>query len=435
MNIQKVIKARITRIVLLEIFLALVFLKFGLIYHVIFRYSFGQDTHNTGVFVDSKNTIGQTVTVKEYLKNIGRIGLFIDYGQWEDDENLTLSVWDSPLKNSLLRTNRLKNPNQYWVFADMKPPLKFNKEESFYIELTHDGGGDNSVGYIVSSDNNPYPFGDLYEVGEIRENNDLAFQILRKEIKPNYLSIFTLLMFFSFMHLRKFLVKSIGKDTDASFMKIFLILSIIYIMILSYPSGSIMGNLYTGDDNSYYGYVSSIVNDLDLNFYNNKVEGGSFEINPETGALVSMHPIGTSFHLMPFYVVGKPIVHLYYRITDTPYDQRHPFYFVLMSSGIVFYLFLGGFLLYKAVSYVFNEKISLIAVTLSIWGTILPVYAFKRPIYSPVPEFFLISLLLYLVVRSRNQLKSGNTQRLSYWWALLLGLVNGAIIITRWNDN
>lgn len=430
----KILKARIVGILILELLVALFFLKFGLIYHVIYRSSVFQGNHNTGVFVYNENPVGQTVTFDSDVRNIGKIGLFIDYSQWGEDEKLALSIWDTPLKKKLLRTNRLKRPNQYWVFAEIKPPLKLKQGEIFYIEVTHNGGGDNQIGWIVSSDDNPYLYGELYEGGKVQKNSDLAFQILKRDIKPNYLGIFTLLLFFVFMHLRKILTKFIGKNADAAFLKIFLVLTILYIMFLAYPSGSVIGNLYSGDDNSYYGYVSSIVNDFDLNFYNNEVVGGSFKINSETGALTSMHPIGTSFHLMPFYIVGKPIVHLYHWLTGTPYDQKHPFYFVLMSSGIVFYLFLGGFLLFKTVSYMFNEKISLIAVTLSIWGTILPVYAFKRPIYSPVPEFFLISLLLYLIVRLRNQLKSGDNRGLAYWWALLLGLVNGAIIITRWND-
>ncbi len=214
---------------------------------------------------------------------------------------------------------------------------------------------------------------------------------------------------------------------DKTFLKIFLLLTILYLAFQTKPWTSVKGNIYVGDDNSYYGYISSMVNDFDFDFSNNEVIGYN-QISPVTGKIVLEHPIGTSILLMPFYIAAKPFVCFIHWITGTAFNQRHPLFFMFMCAGILMYAYLGGYLLFKAIGYLgINRKISLVAVTLCIWGTILPAYIFKRPIFSPIPQFFLISALLYFIVRFKDS--TINIKKLS-----LLAILGTGVIITRWND-
>jgi len=180
-----------------------------------------------------------------------------------------------------------------------------------------------------------------------------------------------------------------------SFFKIFLLLTILYLGFQAKPWANVNGNIYSGDDNSYYGYVSSLVNDFDFDFSNNEITGSS-GISGLTGKVVLAHPIGTSVLLTPFYIAAKPIVSMLCWSTDTPFNQRHPVFFMFMCSGILLYAYLGGCLLLKVCSLLgFDSRTSFISVILTVWGTILPVYMFKRPIFHLFPNS---SLFLYFCI-------------------------------------
>lgn len=220
----------------------------------------------------------------------------------------------------------------------------------------------------------------------------------------------------------------INFKNNNSYFKIFLLLTILYLSFQTKPWTNIVGEIYAGDDNSYYGYVSSIVNDFDFDFSNNKVIGTG-EISPITGRIVSLHSIGTSVLLIPFYIAVKPLVLISDWIANTPFNQRHSFFFMFMCGGILLYTYMGGYFLYKACLLLnFEKQISLISVIAIIWGTILPVYIFKRPIFPCIPEFFLISLFLYFIVKWRVY------KNVELKHVFILGLAGGGILITRWND-
>ncbi len=215
---------------------------------------------------------------------------------------------------------------------------------------------------------------------------------------------------------------------NKTFFKLFIILTLLYLAFQAKPWGSVSGAIFSGDDHSYYGYVSSLVNDFDLDFSNNQLSGHS-GVSPVTGKIVIGHPIGTSILLMPFYLVAKPIVCLLHWLRATPYDQKHPLFFMFMCSGIIVYAYLGGYLLFRTILLLgINRRISTIAVLLSIWGTILPAYIFRRPIFTHTPEFFLIALILYLIVKWKGY--EFRTVRQLFF----LSFVSGIMLITRWNN-
>ncbi|MBN3040911.1 MAG: hypothetical protein JW867_07270, partial [Candidatus Omnitrophica bacterium] len=214
---------------------------------------------------------------------------------------------------------------------------------------------------------------------------------------------------------------------DKLFLKLFISLSLIYIAFMVKPWANVSGNIYPGDDNSYYGYTSSIVNDFDFDFANNQLSGHG-GLSPATGKIQLYHPIGTSLLLIPFYVLAKPIVVLVDILNHSPFEQRHPLFFIFMCSGVMVYAYWGSFLLYRAVCQLgIKPKTALISVTLSLWGTILPAYIFKRPIFSTIPEFFLISALIFLVVQFKPRLANIK-------YIFFLSLLCGLLIVTRWND-
>ena len=121
---------------------------------------------------------------------------------------------------------------------------------------------------------------------------------------------------------------------------IFLSLTLLYLFFQVKPGTSLTGNIYSGDDNCYYGYVSSLVNDFDYDFSNNEIET-YFGISKVTGRIVVKHPIGISILLLPFYALAKPFVLLGSLFTHSPFNQRHILFFMFMCAGIILYAYLG----------------------------------------------------------------------------------------------
>ncbi len=210
------------------------------------------------------------------------------------------------------------------------------------------------------------------------------------------------------------------------YFRIFLGLAILYILFQIKPGTTLTGSIYAGDDQSYYGHTASLVNDLDFDFSNNEVFS-AFGVSPVTGKIILAQPIGTSLLLSPFYAAAKPFVLLVDFLTQQPFNQRHPVFFMFMSVGILLYAYIGGYLLLKALFLLkFNQKVSVVSVIAVMWGSMLPVYIFRRPIFSHVPEFFILSLIIYLMLKWQMD------KSLSLQQVIIFGIMAGAMLITRW---
>jgi len=156
---------------------------------------------------------------------------------------------------------------------------------------------------------------------------------------------------------------------------------------------------------------------------------GHTGISPVTGKIMLVHPIGTSILLMPFYLIAKPLVCIFSWISHVPFDQRHPLFFMFMCAGMVLYAYWGGHLSLRSLAILgVDKKIAVVSVLVVIWGTILPVYMFKRPIFTPIPQFFLISMLLYYILKWQKSICINFKQLFG------LSVLCGGILITRWND-
>ncbi|MFD0696607.1 discoidin domain-containing protein [Paenibacillus sp. GCM10027628] len=121
-----------------------------------------------GSYVSSTNPIGQTFKVPANVSYIDGIDMYIDSAQWSSSEILTLKVWNNTSKTTLLGQASLTGTGKsgegynypyFPVHAAVTPGA------TYYMELTHNGGGDNSVGWVVRSTSDVYPDGTGYEAG------------------------------------------------------------------------------------------------------------------------------------------------------------------------------------------------------------------------------------------------------------------------------
>lgn len=133
----------------------------------------------TGSFVTSTNPVGQTFKVPAGVTYIDSIDMYIDSGTWASDEVLTLKVWNSTAKTTLLgqasktgtgATDEASKYPAFPVHAAVTPGT------TYYMELTHNGGGNNNVGWIVRSTTSTYADGTAYENG-VAKTYDFCFRV------------------------------------------------------------------------------------------------------------------------------------------------------------------------------------------------------------------------------------------------------------------
>jgi len=103
----------------------------------------------SGDFVRPSRTLGQSFRTKANQTELRTLQLWIDHLTWSAGESLTLKLWNSPAKQTLIAQSTLASS------ADDNPVFTLNAAVSpstdYYWELTHGGGGDGSVGWVVHS--------------------------------------------------------------------------------------------------------------------------------------------------------------------------------------------------------------------------------------------------------------------------------------------
>jgi len=103
----------------------------------------------TGEFVTPGNALGQTFKTNAKTSHISTVQLYIDKSQWGSNEPLTLRLWDSPAKTSLLGESSQVGSATSFPLFELDAAVSPNT--AYYWELTHGGGGDNSVGWVIRS--------------------------------------------------------------------------------------------------------------------------------------------------------------------------------------------------------------------------------------------------------------------------------------------
>lgn len=106
----------------------------------------------TGEFVTDAFSLGQTFTTKKGQTQIDTVQWWIDKNTWGTGEQLTLKLWSSPAKTSLIAQNTLTTPATEWPQFHLNATVSQNTQ--YYMELTHNGGGDRSVGWVIRSNTN-----------------------------------------------------------------------------------------------------------------------------------------------------------------------------------------------------------------------------------------------------------------------------------------
>ncbi|MFD0960630.1 hypothetical protein [Paenibacillus chungangensis] len=101
----------------------------------------------TGEYVSSSVPLGQAFRTKQGQTHIDTVQWWIDKNTWGAGEALTLSLWDSNAKTSLIAQHTLTTPTTEWPQFQLNAQVSGNTE--YYMELTHNGGGNNSVGWVV----------------------------------------------------------------------------------------------------------------------------------------------------------------------------------------------------------------------------------------------------------------------------------------------
>lgn len=127
-----------------------------------------------GTYITPDQPIGQTFRTTAEQTSISTVQFYIDLNQWSEDEQLTLTLWDSRARNSKIAENTQGKPaGRYSVFT-LNAPV--NPNSTYYMELTHNGGGDQSIGWIVHSNigDNWLQGGTAYK-GDVPLDADLWF--------------------------------------------------------------------------------------------------------------------------------------------------------------------------------------------------------------------------------------------------------------------
>lgn len=214
------------------------------------------------------------------------------------------------------------------------------------------------------------------------------------------------------------------------FQKVFIFFTILYLLFFVKTWGSVTGFIYSHDDVVYYAQTASLVNDFDIDIRNNlgQFDKIYLQSDSKTGRLRLYQPLGPSLLYLIPYALAKPFVYLISAVRGVTFDSYDPLFFVVLCFFTLILFYICGLSIKKTLEMFFEGLIPDIVSILALWGTILPVYVFRRPIFSVIPEFFCICLLVYYLARCY---KIGLITALD---SAVLGGICGLLIITRWND-
>ena len=106
----------------------------------------------TGEFLNSVHSLGQTFKTNPGQTSVNTVQWWIDRTTWGSGESVTLKLWNSASKTNLIASQTLSSaPANNWPQFTLNASVQPNTV--YYMELTHNGGGDNSIGWVVRSNN------------------------------------------------------------------------------------------------------------------------------------------------------------------------------------------------------------------------------------------------------------------------------------------
>lgn len=108
-----------------------------------------------GEYVTPSTPLGQTFRTKPDEREIKSVQLYLDRSMWTGDEKLTVTIWDSPAKNKKIDSTTLSSEHsKLFPTFEFSGDAKVKGDTEYYWELTHEGGGDNSVGWVIRTEYN-----------------------------------------------------------------------------------------------------------------------------------------------------------------------------------------------------------------------------------------------------------------------------------------
>ncbi len=185
------------------------------------------------------------------------------------------------------------------------------------------------------------------------------------------------------------------------------------------------GLCYIGDDHSYFAHACSLAfgefPSYDKEFY---ISGGDAP-KGSIGSGILAAPFVFSFSFLDR-LASSDIIY-----ERTPGNIPHSwslFGFVFASS---FYFWLGCFLLYKGLSCYFKKNVAQAAIILMVLCQGIPLFVFRRPVFSHIYEFFIQASFVFLLLRinAKNRFRFNK-----YLFSIAIGILSGLIFLVRLND-
>ncbi len=151
----------------------------------------GNDTEGMGLAVQGKcqwtvltreTPVGQTIKVGDNADKLWHICVGVCHwpDSWQQGEDVTFTLWDSPAKKKQLYTRTIDFDHKYYkwdVAYNVRIPTK--PGATYYFELTLNGGGDNKIN-IASIPGDNYKDGEAYLAGKALPDTDLYFVTIVK---------------------------------------------------------------------------------------------------------------------------------------------------------------------------------------------------------------------------------------------------------------
>lgn len=136
----------------------------------------------TSLPLSKEQPLGQTFRVGPKAAKLWRVCVALCWypDNWREGEAVTFTLWDSPAKKRKLYSRVIDFEHKWFkwdVPFDVMIPTKPNAE--YYFELTHNGGGDDSI-QVVTVPGNDYKRGQAYVAGNPRHDLDLYFVVVSK---------------------------------------------------------------------------------------------------------------------------------------------------------------------------------------------------------------------------------------------------------------
>ena len=184
------------------------------------------------------------------------------------------------------------------------------------------------------------------------------------------------------------------------------------------------GMWYGNDDQDYFANASSLVFGQ-FPSYEKEFDYGAGDTLGSIGPGLMAAPFVYAFSLIDR-ATGSNII--YYRTLQNVAGSWAQFGFVFATNV---YFWFACFLLYKGLRFHFDDHYASLSVILMVLCQGLPLFAFRRPIFSHVYELFLQSVFVFIFLRNiiidSFELKTG-------LYAAGIGILIGLMYIVRYNN-